>query len=200
MGGDLSKYDTTLHSPNTPIVTIDKRYVKPHEVTLLMRQKFWFQDDFCIKDFDDKTVYFKIDQSSYGISEKRTLLDCNGKPVANFKHRPFDWSFDVFRGPSSSDYAFSIIADFALGGHKFSAPIVNKVTGQQQLLYIRSDPCSLDLVIFNGRPKDGGRAIAKVERQSFILPDSYVVKIAPGVDLAMIVFICLAFDEARDVK
>ena len=143
-------------------------------------------------------MYFKIHRTSaFSFSQKKILLDYYGQPVANFKHRTFDHSFDVYLGSSSDSIAFSIYPNNSFVGVKLSATIINQATRARQTLYLRCDN-ALGMFIFNGHPKQGGQAIARMEKVSFFGPDEYTLQVAPGVDLAMVVFMVLAYDEVRE--
>ena len=194
MGSDHSKYDRTIRPQNPLIIAIDSRFVMSHQVTLVMNSKFW-TGDFHVKDSKTEAIYFKTNQTtSFGFSRKKMLLDHYDKPIANFKHRSH--AYDVYRGQSSDDHAFRIEEEYSYTRYKLSAAIDNQATGQRLVLYVRGD--SESVYIFNGHPKQGGQAIASVSRNGFFESTGYTLCVASGVDLAMVVFLVMAFHEARE--
>ena len=201
MGTNLSKYNTEPVPQNPPLVAIDPRFAIAQELTLIMRENFFSftGGDFTIKDLSGVT-FFKIDASALSLKQKKTLRDAYDQPVANFRHRVFDLfsrNYDIFAGSDESSPLFTIEVKFTFGSVKMVARIRNMLTGQIHEIVMKGNFTSLNVGIFNGHPKEGGVAIAKIHKPMFCLQDEFHLTIAPGVDAALIVFLCLALDEFR---
>jgi uncharacterized protein YxjI len=83
---------------------------------------------------------------------------------------------------------------------KLSSYFIDVVNGSKRLIVLKGDWRSKNCIIYSGEPKQGGIPIAKVFRpltgRSLLLGvDDYIIEICGGVDIALIVIMCIALDE-----
>jgi len=81
------------------------------------------------------------------------------------------------------------------------AQFPDALNGQPRYVVLKGDWRSKLAVIYLGEPKQGGIPIGKVYRpvtgRSFFGADEYIIEIAPGVDISLLVIMCIALDEHK---
>ena len=194
MGNDLSKkYDLTVKPQDPPISVIDHRFVFSSETTLCMLTKKWSGTVVSFNDQNSGDVIFNViwerEKKFFSGSTTLKLLDSSGNPVFNYICGSYP--FKISRGASKDDLAFEIHErSFTSTNHPVS--IRNNATEQDLHLYFRSD--SKRFAVFSGNPNEGGQVIAC---WTFRGPGKAknTFRIAPGVDIALIVSIVLAYRD-----
>ena len=202
MGVDLSKYDKKLVPQHPPIAAIEpRRFVSEQDSLLLMQEKRYSYsgDDFDIKDMRTGKNIFKVD-GKLGISQKKRLLDSNGKCIANLKHNMYGYS--VYLGDTSDTTLFDIKSRTtgSRGSSHIEADLKNILTDETVRLVLLGHERNTEIVIFKGHPKNGGYAIAKVTRQLTTTIDTYHLAISSGVEVPIIIFMVIALDEAKSER
>lgn len=203
-----SSTDVQVVSPPQQICATEARFCLPHPVTLTLKEKlFSFSgDDFKISCNATGTPYFQCQGRAWSLREKKVLRDTYGNPVANFKEKllSFTDSFDIYAGENSDKKICKCSASYTFVKAKMYTFFQDAITGVQKAVVLKGDWRDKRCVIYLGEPKNGGVPIAKVFRPFSLKghlfeKDSYVLEIAAGVDIALLVILCIAFDEhARD--
>ena len=85
-------------------------------------------------------------------------------------------------------------------GSKCKATVTDLNTRQQLTLYMYGNWRGKTMELYLGKKKEGGRLLAEASRKfdiGHVLLDaqSYVLRVQPGVDTALCVLLCVAFDE-----
>ncbi|KAF0717598.1 Aste57867_2208 [Aphanomyces stellatus] len=198
MGNSSSKqaYDAVVLLPlQQPISAIHPKFAAPVPVCLHLKQKLWSWsgDDFTIRDPNTNTPYFRIKGNALSIRRKKTLLDFQGatvavmeEPVMSFVRRQ-----EVFT-PSMSKM-FDITPRITVFKNVLDCTVVDCVTGRTHVLGIRGDWLARKTVI-----TCDGIPIAKVFSPLKFVQDEYYVNIAAGFDMALIVLLCMALEEAAE--
>jgi uncharacterized protein YxjI len=209
MGKKIEDYDIKLYPQHPPIVAFDpRRYVSLDEDMLIFLQEKLYSysgDDFEIRDQRKGRVIYRIN-GKLGPTQKKTLVDLQGQPIANIKHPWFNFfnkKYHVYSGSDSNELLFTIRSQ-GFGRKIISAEFKNKLSDEQQSLYLL---CNRDMiVIFKGDPDSGGVAVAKVSgmtktsssryRKTSKEAQGYHVAISAGVEVPLIVFMLVAYDES----
>jgi len=205
MGSDQSSYEDVKVFPQTsPICGIEPRFCLPNPIKLRLREKiFSFSgDDFKICDADDGTLYFRCAGKTFSLKDKKTLLDVNGQPVLNMKQPLMSLSdkYKIYAGANSDKELFTFKTERNYFKAKLAAFVKNPVNNSHHYLVLKGNWRDKKAVVFLGEPKQDGIPVAKVYRplsgkSLFFGADEYLIEIAPGVDIALILSMCIALDE-----
>jgi len=209
MGGSESKHgEIALVSQVEGICATEARFCLPHPVHLRLREKYFSfsGDDFKVSDPNTGVVYFQCEGKAFSLREKKVLLDNVGHPICNLKEALFTLSdrFTLYAGNDSDKQICKIQTQLNFLKAKVSVAFADAVTGAQRYIVLKGDWRSKSCVIFWGEPKSGGIPIAKVYRptvgRSLLLDkQDYYLEVVPGVDIALMVMLCIALDEhAKD--
>ncbi|KAL7752965.1 hypothetical protein RI367_001416 [Sorochytrium milnesiophthora] len=205
MGNHTSKYELlSLMPQQKPFAVCSPHFCMPTETRLSIQEKVsWSGDDFKVKDASG-TVWFWCDGKAFSlVRDKKVLLDASGQPVLNIKDRisfPHK-GFSIYVGGHSERKVAHISQKMQMTG----ATILIDVTlldGRQTQLVIKGSYAAFSAFIFAGHPRSGGQLLAKISRQPSIFGtilerDRYVLQVAPGVDVAFMVALCIVLDEAE---
>jgi len=205
-GGDFNEIQ--LQPSTEAICATEARFCLPNSVTLKLREKFFSLsgDDFKISCATTGTPYFQCQGKVFSLREKKTIRDNAGVPVANFKEQLISLTdkFNVYAGDKSETKICKCSARFTFLKAKLTSEFQDVVTGKSRFLVLKGDWRDKRCVIYWGEPKQGGVPIAKIFRplslrSHFLETDGYLLEVSPGVDIALMVIMCIALDEhARD--
>ncbi|ORX90942.1 hypothetical protein K493DRAFT_229289 [Basidiobolus meristosporus CBS 931.73] len=198
-----------LQPQNPPIIATEPRFCLPYEISLHLREKFFSfsGDDFSIKDASNTVEYFKCSGRTFSLREKKVLLDNTGAPVLNIRDQFFALvpNYKIYQGSDRNKLLFEIRAKFTLFKPKFTLHFTNLADGNPITLELKGDWLARRTVIRAINHLGVTTTIARVHspigtgRNLFLNKQDYYVTIAPGVDIAMIVAICICLDEnAKD--
>ncbi|ETW00113.1 hypothetical protein H310_07529 [Aphanomyces invadans] len=194
MGGCLSTeaFDNAVLVPHKTVSIVHPKFASPVPVTLRIKEKMWSWsgDDFSIKDVHTDVPYFKVDGSAFSWREKKTLRDYQGnvlaymeEPMMSFTNRQEVFTPDMRKW-------FDITPRITMFENVLDCHVVDCTTGQRYSFGI-----SGDWLVHKSVITCDGVPVAKVSRlMSFT--DEYCVEIASGIDMAFIVLLCVALDEA----
>ncbi|KAI8825107.1 tubby C-terminal-like domain-containing protein [Fimicolochytrium jonesii] len=210
MGASQSYQNIPLHASNPPIAAVDTRFILPNPVTLLLVEKpFSFSgDDFSIRDANNGTPYFKCSGRAMSLSQKKTFLDAYGKPVFNMKRERFAFlkpSHFLFLGEHSETKLCEIRSSFVVLKAKLTVVFKNLVDGTNVELGLKGNWLARDCMIwadYGCKGEANRKPIATIKmpvlRTNNLIfgKQEYWLTAAPGVDIALLVAICIALDEA----
>ncbi|KAF0698576.1 Aste57867_10806 [Aphanomyces stellatus] len=196
MGSCISNeaYDAAVLVPvKQPLAVIHSKFASPIPVTLIMKKKLWSWsgDDFSIKDLNTGVPYFKFDGSAFSFRDKKTLLDFKGNPVAIMEEPVLSFTRwqEVFK-PDMTKW-FDITPRITMFENVLDCEVRDCVTGKKYVLGVQGNWLARKSVVTcNGVP------IAKIRSPITYIRDVYYVDIAKGVDMALVVLLCMALDEA----
>ncbi|KAI9005377.1 tubby C-terminal-like domain-containing protein [Gaertneriomyces semiglobifer] len=209
MGSSSSQFENaTVQAPPTPVACVDPRFCMPQSVTLHLREKiFSFSgDDFKIKDPNTDQVYFRIAGRALSLRDKKTFSDAYGEPVMNMKKEllAFIPNYNLHYGDDSKNKLAEIRAHVTLMKPRLSVSFVSKVDGTPIELGMKGDWLARRAIVwmdYGRKGKENRIIVAKVTapvltgRNMFFGVQDYYVTIAPGMDIALVVAICVALDE-----
>jgi len=204
MGADMSRFAEPLQPQPEPICATEPRFCLQTPVQLRLREKLWSfsGDDFKITDANTGVLFFQCQGKVFSLREKKVLRDNYGQPVLNLKEQllSFTDKFKVYAGDNSDREICRLNSKLSFVKAKLTTHFTDVITHRQRGIVLKGDWRDKRCMIFLGEPKQGGIPIAKIYRptsgRSLLFGvDDYIVEIAPGVDIALMVIICIALDE-----
>ena len=187
-----------------PIICTDRRFVFNQPLTLYLNEKLSFSgDDFTIKD-SNGVSYFKCKGKNFSIRDKKVIYDLYDKPIFNIRANAFIGHGQKIYAEKSTDKILgSVHRRSLLKKNKYEFSYVNLETGQNEILDLKCDLIGCTCGIFCGKEKEGAPMICSINKpmdvKNFISSrDHYVIKIAPGVDAALMVALAIIFDELKN--
>lgn len=178
------------------------RFVYDHATEFKLREKFWSLsgDSFSIKNLSNNASTFKVKGNAFSLKDSKQLCDSRNKPILKMTESLF-----TLRGRMHITDASTKRTVLTLRKKGF-IPMTGTGTilawkggdddGKPDIV-CKGDFFRKDFVIKN----KSGKVLATIRRKSFNLSnillekDSYVVRIEPGVDAALMIFMVVAVDE-----
>ncbi|KAL7412991.1 tubby C-terminal-like domain-containing protein [Mrakia frigida] len=186
--------------PFHPPLGVNTSYCVPNVVTLVLKEKaFSFSgDDFQIKDSNGNVVV-QCHGSAMSFRDKKEIRDTSGRVLFKLETKLLSLLKSFFATGPDGKELFQVKKKFSIGSNKMVTYFTNASDGA---------PIELDLKgnFWGGSAEIllGGRTVATISRQVmnmreiFVDKQTYFVTVAPGVDLAMIVAVCICLDEAEN--
>eukprot|EP00397_Hematodinium_sp_SG-2012_P026641 GEMP01027931.1.p1 GENE.GEMP01027931.1~~GEMP01027931.1.p1 ORF type:complete len:233 (+),score=38.81 GEMP01027931.1:66-701(+) len=175
-----------------------ERFLSKNPIKLHLRQNLWCWsgDDFHIQDPNTGRKWFTVRGKSMSLHNKKSMLDFRGKPVFRMCQEQLRFNAVEKVADPAGNHLFNITAKFSFVRDKLTADVPS-ARGKQHIV-LKCDSSNQLGLIFLGEPKTGGQCIAKIYRptgsKSFGKQDYYLT-IAPGVDVALMVAMCISRDE-----
>ncbi|OUM62297.1 hypothetical protein PIROE2DRAFT_44444 [Piromyces sp. E2] len=187
-----------------PIAAIEQRFVFNQPITLLLDEKRSFSgDDFSIKD-SNGVSYFKCKGKTFSFRDKKIIYDLYDKPIFNIQENAFiGHGQKIYAGKSTDKIIGSVSRKSMLKKNKYELSYTNIATGQSEILDLKCDFMGCSCGIFCGKEKDGAPMICSISKTKKLLSfvsdrDHYAIRIAPGVDAALMVALTIIFDELKN--
>ncbi|KAJ3370689.1 hypothetical protein GGF31_004003 [Allomyces arbusculus] len=200
--------DALCECKYAPIFAVDEAYVVPlgQPAHTLLLDRTWspFNADNKIIDATTMEPMFSTSGNVLGFDafelfdhvQRKFVLVCHSRDVVT------NSLFSFLRMPltdgTKGDRLASISADWHVDGH---LTIFCKVAGEQYKdmpgIYVKA--AMFDMFFFLGHPKEPGSILlARMDASRVpLVPDTMELKIAPGVDMALIVSLCVLADYVR---
>ncbi|KAJ0397302.1 hypothetical protein P43SY_004021 [Pythium insidiosum] len=206
MGGSQSA-EEFLNTPLVPqkhfVGTMHPRYVKQREVSLLLEDEFWSkhrEQAIEIRDLNADQVVFRLPPSVEEDPSKKMLLDAFNVPLIRMQSRqlgPRGAGYSVFPGGASSTSRF---CDMRTEMTPFERPLslsfVDRRSGAQVRVGVTGKWLNRCAVVWIESGQWAARySIARIYRKPEMPEHQYLLDIAPGVDIALMVLIAAAMDE-----
>jgi uncharacterized protein YxjI len=188
-----------------PLVVTESRFIVKEETVLKVSEELrsFSGNDFTIIDYGSPTseLWFLVSGKVCSPRQKRILTDRDGVAICNLQKDVFSItkSQELNQGSDGPK-----ICELHVKLHlkaKVSTSVVNLYNGEKVDIFVKGNWLDKEIIISVGEMKAGGVPIAKITRRldikSMFSKDTYFVTIAPGVDAAFIVALCIALDKAR---
>ncbi|KAJ1303287.1 hypothetical protein OPQ81_011484 [Rhizoctonia solani] len=187
-----------------PPLGVMPAYAQNYELTLKLREKRWSLsgDSFDITDAQGRP-YFKIEGNAFSIRSKKTLKQADGRSIFNIQNKllTIHHQYLVYNADESTDSEplFVVKSHFSFTGAKMDVAFRNASDGRQIQFDLRGSffDRSAEITV-------DGQPVARISRQFLnsgeILfnQQTYYLTIAPGVDAAMMVALCVCMDEKQN--
>ncbi|PVF97680.1 hypothetical protein CPB86DRAFT_734497 [Serendipita vermifera] len=174
----------------------------PYEITLKLKEQIgWSGDTFDITDINGAPC-FVMKGRAMSFKQKKVLQDMNGTPLLNFRHEfSLFKKYCIYSGNSNS-HVIATIRPHVFFGITADIEFTNW-DGSPRLFGLEGNFLSSQATITD---RATGAIAARISRSRWNANDvvwgqqTYYVSIAPNVDLALIICICVALDEAKNEK
>ncbi|KAI8958265.1 DUF567-domain-containing protein [Daldinia sp. FL1419] len=143
---------------------------------------------------------FKVNGESVSLSSRMNVSDINGNFLFCIRKKHLTIHTTYYAENSNGDEIFEVRSKFRLGGSKFIGTFTS-TTGQQEELLMKGDWTDTNAEITD---EASGQTVASIYRDRWnareFLADqqTYNVAIAPNVDMAIIVAMCICLDMKRN--
>ncbi|KAK0525387.1 hypothetical protein OC835_005626 [Tilletia horrida] len=184
-----------------PLGVLPQYTIHQNQMALKIRErKTGFSgDNFRVKDAVTDQAIFEVDGKVFSLSSKKDILDATGKPLFTLrrKHLSLHMTYEGYAPGTDSDPLFVVKASFSFGT-KLTATFNNRAgAGEPVTLVLKGD-------LFDRKAEistESGVPVARISRsfanlgELFFDQQTYFLTIAPGVDAALLLAICIVLDE-----
>ncbi|KAG8718149.1 hypothetical protein FRC08_005860 [Ceratobasidium sp. 394] len=206
MGSSESSLTALPLVAQNPPLGVMPAYAQNYELTLKLREKkiSLSGDSYAITDVQGRP-YFKMEGHAFHIRDKKTLMQADGRPIFNIQNKllSIHSQYLVYNATQSteSEPLFVVKSHFSLTGARLDVSFVNAADGRTVVFELKGS-----FFDRNAEITMGGQPIARITRQFMnageLLFDqqTYFLTVAPGVDAAMMVALCVCMDEKVNEK
>ncbi|TXT09619.1 uncharacterized protein COLE_03553 [Cutaneotrichosporon oleaginosum] len=193
---------TVALAPIHPPVAVFPAFISHGPVTLVLREQIFSLtgDDFSVKDAATGHTIVRCKGKIISFRERKNVTDAAGHLLFSMRDKLIALMSTFVAEDANGHEVFRV--KLMVVGTKMTATFRNAVTGQNCELSIRGDMFGLGTTI----TLNGNIPVAQISRKLLHLREwiadkqTYYVTVAPGVDLALIAAICIAFDEVKNEK
>ncbi|DBA00467.1 TPA: hypothetical protein N0F65_002710 [Lagenidium giganteum] len=164
---------------------------------------------FSVRDANTQRVIFRIQRAIFSLSNRKALLDIYYQPILLIKRQLLAFSprYDLFANDDEGRLLATAKCKITRFQPRMSMPFINMISGETCVMGLEGDWLSRTAVIWLERGNSGVcMPVAKVYRpiltgRNMCLDlQDYYIDIAPGVDAAVIVMLCVMLDEDENRK
>ncbi|KAG4092152.1 hypothetical protein H8356DRAFT_588239 [Neocallimastix lanati (nom. inval.)] len=201
----LKNYSSSAVKPaDHQIGCIEQRFVFQQPITLNLSEKYSFSgDDFTIKD-NNGVSYFKCKGKAFSLRDKKVIYDLYDKPLFNIQGNMFyGHGLKIYAGKGTDTLLGKVSRKSLLKKNKYEFSFNNIMTNKPEVLDMKCDFFGCTCGIFCGKESEGAPMVCSITKTKLMLslisnPDHYQIKIAPGVDAALMVALAICYDELKN--
>jgi len=193
---------TMLPPVAEPIGVYPEYFAKQCETLILKEHVMSLTgDDFSIKNTAGQHI-FQVKGEMLSLSGRKHLRDPNGKDIFDIKKKHIAIHQTYYGEDPTGKQVLQVQSKFALLGSKMYATFTSTNNKAEKLL-MKGDWLSVTCDI---TCESTGQTVARIERKVLSGKDilfgqqTYALVIAPGVDMALMVAMCIAMDEKKEKK
>ncbi|QRV92443.1 protein LURP-one-related 15 [Ceratobasidium sp. AG-Ba] len=180
-------------------------YAQNYELTLKLREKKMSLsgDSYEITDVQGRP-YFKMEGHAFHLRDKKSLMQADGRPIFNIQNKllSIHSQYLVYNAKESteSEPLFVVKSHFSLTGARLR-DVQNAADGRDVVFELKGS-----FFDRNAEITMGGQPVARITRkfmnagQLLFDQQTYYLTVAPGVDAAMMVALCVCMDEKVNEK
>ncbi|ODO07650.1 hypothetical protein L198_01231 [Cryptococcus wingfieldii CBS 7118] len=186
--------------PVSPPLGVHLNHTAQKPTTLVLKESVfsWTGDNFSVKDTEGHTVV-KCSGKAVSFRDRKEISDAHGNFMFAIRNKLIAIHKTFVGEDKEGNDLFKISKKWGVGSHMV-ATFKNASNGQDTTLVLRGDfwGGSADIKV------DNGPVVAQITRKVFNAREyfgdkqTYMVNVAPGVDLALIAAVCICFDEAKN--
>ncbi|OUM59325.1 hypothetical protein PIROE2DRAFT_69876 [Piromyces sp. E2] len=197
---DYSKNE--ISSPPQPIIGVDERFIFQEPLTLYIDEKSSISgDDFIIKD-SNEVPYFNCKGILFSFNDKKVIYDTDDKPVLNIQEDTFVGNgINIYAGYYSNTKLGKLDKKSIFKSNKYVYKFTNLVDNCTEELDMKCDISGNSCGIFYGKEKEQAPMVCNIvkikQNTDNKKYDHYCIKIAPNVDVALMVALTICFDELK---
>ncbi|BEI94491.1 uncharacterized protein CcaverHIS019_0700630 [Cutaneotrichosporon cavernicola] len=189
--------------PVHPPVAVFPAFISQGPVTLVLREQIFSLsgDDFSVKDAATGKTVVRCKGKVVSFRDRKNVTDASGNLLFSMRDKLIAFMSTFVAEDARGHELFRVKRNIALGT-KMTATFRNANTGENAELSMRGDMFGLGTTIV----LNGNIPVAQISRKLLHMREwiadkqTYYVTVAPGVDLALIAALCIAFDEVKNEK
>jgi len=185
-----------VETPKNEIVGTESRFILNNPVTLVLNDAglLLMDEIFDIKDVNN-IEYFKCKANGMNKSNKKYLYDIFEKPLLNIEQKFFSlkWKINIYVGDKQEKVLATLTKKNLIDSKDIIIEFFNQATDKKEKLELKCDYFSHSCGIFYGEEKGAPMICRIIRKKEVNCTNFYYVKIASGVDIALIVAIFLCF-------
>jgi len=180
------------------------QYIAQQSETLILKEKVLSLsgDSFSIKTIDGRAL-FQVKGNAFSLSGRKAVSDMAGNVLFELRKKHIAIHSTYYAEDASGKQFFQVASKFKLLGSKAIGTFTSAASGKAESLLMSGNFFDTTANIVD---ESTGKSVARVDR-SFLNArellggqQTYVVTIAPGVDMAIVIAMCIALDEMRNDK
>ena len=190
-------------------IALFHQHIAQHSTTLVLREKMLSLsgDSFSISTVPGNTPIFSVSGSAFSLSGRKTISDTSGTPLFDIRKEHFKIPSTYYaETPNDEKKIFEVKGKFSLGSSK-AVGVFEYQTQQGQRkaasLMMKGDFFDRKADITD---EETGSVVGRIDRQFLNARElvggqqTYAVTVAPGMDMAVVVAMCICLDERQNEK
>jgi uncharacterized protein YxjI len=168
------------------------------ETLIVKAQSVWTDGKYSVKTIDGRLVFNTDKGESLSFSYRRRVYDINDTHLFTIKRESRVFQPTIYHAlPPSGTGArlFECQFDPWASGDKCTGHFVNAINGKQEHFFLKGNFLQSKATISN---QETGQSVAEIKKQSWTLKTEYHITVAPGVDLALVVALCLISHDRQE--
>lgn len=196
------------HLPHLPSpIALFPQFIARQSETLILKEKVLSLsgDSFSIKTYPGQQPVLSVSGNAFSLSGRKTITDMSGSPLFQIRKQHFKIPATYYAENLEGQKIFEVQGKWSFGTSKAYGVFsyLDQASGQtkQARLFMKGD--------FFDRGADitdeaTGHVVARIDRKFLNAREllggqqTYAVTVAPGMDLAVIVAMCICLDERRN--
>ncbi|KAI1495473.1 DUF567-domain-containing protein [Biscogniauxia marginata] len=176
-------------------------YIARQSETLVLKEKILSLsgDSFDVKTVDGRPI-FKVEGSTLSLSSRKRILDTHGNHLFTIRKRLIALHSTYYAEDPKGNQVFELKGKFSIGSSK-SVGTFTSANGKNEYLLMKGDFFDRKADITDEVTK---QPVAHIDRKFFNMREilggqqTYAVTVAPNVDMAIVVAMCICLDERRN--
>jgi uncharacterized protein YxjI len=191
-----------------PVASINACVCDPEPLTLHMREQpsLFGKDDFVIREADSGNLLFRVDTAALSVSDRKVLLDAHDQPIVHMRDQllAFRHTFNISADYNSEQMLFRIKAHVTLFDNDLECAFHDVVHGAECRVGVVGEWRARAVLIWLDQDNGVKLPVARVyrpapeARKAILGKHDYYMDIAPNVDMALMVLVCIALDDAKN--
>jgi uncharacterized protein YxjI len=191
-----------------PIASINSCFCRPEPVTLHMRERppAFSNEGFIIREAESGQLIFRVDTAALSLSDRKVLLDIHGQTIVHVRNELFAFrrTLNISADHESLQMLFRIKSQVTLVKTDLECTFRDVVRGTECRIGVVGDWRTRAVLIWLDQGNGVKLPVARVyrpapeARKAVLDKQDYYVDIAPNVDAALMVLVCIALDDTNN--
>jgi len=190
-------------SPSPYPIAVFPNYIARQSETIVMTEKLLSlaDDSFTVKTIDGREI-LQVKGENLSLSHRKRVCNMQGTHLFTIRKEVMHFPASFYAEDPSGNRIFEVKGKLSLGTSKAVGHFANAAhQGQQESLFMHGSFFNAQTTITN---EANNEVVALIDRKMFNARQffggrqTYAVTIAPGVDIALIMAMCVCLDERRD--
>lgn len=193
-----------LSSPVSQPLAVFPQFIaqKPETIVMTERLLSLQEGSFRVQTVDGQEI-LGLDADAFSLSRRKRVTDTDGTHLFTIRKELFTLPRSYYAEDPQGNKILDVEGKFSVGTSRAEAHFTNALNGEIESLFMKGSFFNKHTVITHQRT---GAVVAEINReflnarQIFGHRQTYTVTVAPGVDMALIVAMCVCLDERRDQR